>query len=76
MLNHQMHDLDINKLTSLKCVQKTFPNDDLNLFENINTIYCNNNSNSSSDNSGNKTSNIFDEQQQQQQQQVYNYILL
>ena len=61
-----MHDLDINKLTSLKCVQKTFPNDDLNLFENINTIYCNNNSNSSnSDNSANKTTNIFDEQQQQ-----------
>ena len=35
MLNHQMHDLDINKLTSLACVQQTFPNDNLNLFENI-----------------------------------------
>lgn len=32
-LNHQIYDLDINKLTSLACVQQTFPNDNLNLFE-------------------------------------------
>ena len=41
-----MNDLDINKLTSLACVQQTFPNDNLNLFENI----------------SNKTSILFDEQ--------------
>ena len=33
LLNNQIHDLDISKLTSLVCVQQTFPNDNLNLFE-------------------------------------------